>query len=147
MRIPVVDADALSRDFRPEDGETLAKLELRSLLVVPMQVRGTVIGALAVSRHGEDRTPFSAEDQSVAQALADHASLALKNAQLLESLQHKLRERRKAEEATPNFVALVQRSRELIAMASFDGRILFVNDAGRELIGIPPDADLSTVPL
>ena len=147
IRVAVVDAEALGQDFRPEDGPTLAKLELRSLLAVPLQVRGTTIGALAVSRHGDNRVPFSAEDETFALTLANHAALALKNAQLLESLQRELSERKKAEAATKNFVALVQRSREFIAMAGFDGRILFVNDAGRELIGLALDADLSSVPL
>ena len=63
VRVPVVDAVALGQDFRPEDGPTLSELELRSLLVVPLQVRGTTIGALAVSRHGANFEPFSAEDE------------------------------------------------------------------------------------
>jgi two-component system, cell cycle sensor histidine kinase and response regulator CckA len=147
VRIPVVDEDALNQAFSHEDIGTLRELELRSVLVVPLQVRGAIIGALAVSRHRDNLTPFSQNDELFAQTLADHAALALKNAQLLESLRSELSERQKAEAATKSFVALVQRSREFIAMASFDGRILFVNDAGRELIGLALDADLSDIPL
>ncbi|HYQ17828.1 MAG TPA: GAF domain-containing protein, partial [Polyangiaceae bacterium] len=46
VRIPLVDARALGQDFREEDGPLLAGVELRSLLVVPLQVRGATIGAL-----------------------------------------------------------------------------------------------------
>jgi PAS domain S-box-containing protein len=147
IRISVIDAEVMARAFRPEDAPALAKLELRSLLVVPLQVQGTTIGALAITRHGENDRPFTAEDEIFAQTLADHAALALRNAQLLESLQRELAERRKAEEETKKFVALVQRSRDLISMATLDGRVLFINDAGRELLGLEPSHDISRVPL
>jgi PAS domain S-box-containing protein len=147
IRVPVVDAHTLASEFRPEDVPTLSRLEVRSLLVVPLQVRKRTVGALAISRHGDNRTPFSAEDELFAETLANHAALALRNAQLLESVQRELDERKKAEAETKKFVALVQRSREFIAMASFDGRVLFVNAAGRELLGVRPDDDLANIPL
>ncbi|HXK17360.1 MAG TPA: ATP-binding protein [Polyangiaceae bacterium] len=147
VRVPVIDARAPGDEFRPEDAATIARLDVRSVLVVPLQVRARVIGALVMSRHGEGTTPFSAEDEVFGQTLANYAALALRNAQLLQSAQHELSERKKAEAETKKFVALVQRSRELIAMASFDGRVLFVNDAGRELLGIALDRDLADIPL
>src|SRR3954466_9125825 len=54
VRIPVLDAETLKRDFRPEDTPTLTRLEVRSLLVVPLQVRTRIVGALAISRHGDN---------------------------------------------------------------------------------------------
>jgi PAS domain S-box-containing protein len=40
------------------------------------------------------------------------------------------------------FVALAQNSSDFIGMAALDGRILFVNDAGRRLLGIDPECDV-----
>ena len=139
--------DAPGEEFRPENREALGILELRSVLAVPLQAREHTIGALVISRHGDNRHPFTAEDAVFAQTLANHAALALRNAQLLASVQRELNERKKAETETKKFVALVQRSREFIAMAGFDGRILFVNDAGRELVGLELDRDLADIPL
>ncbi len=45
------------------------------------------------------------------------------------------------------FVALVEASSDLVAMASFDGQVLFVNKAGRELCGIAPDKDVRELKL
>ncbi len=45
------------------------------------------------------------------------------------------------------FVALVETSADFIAMAGFDGRVLYVNRAGRELLGLAIDADVTTLPL
>ncbi len=47
----------------------------------------------------------------------------------------------------PFFVALVEASSDLVAMASFEGQILFVNKAGRELCGIAPDKDVRELKL
>jgi PAS domain S-box-containing protein len=45
------------------------------------------------------------------------------------------------------FVALVEASSDLVAMASFDGQVLFVNKAGRQLCGIAPEKDLRELKL
>lgn len=147
FRVELVDPQAPGGQFRSESAPAIADLDLRSLLAVPLQIRSATIGALIVSRHGPDARPFEPEDEVFAQTLANHAAQLIRNAQLFESLQRELEERRRAQEETKKFVALVQRSREFIAMAGFDGRILFVNDAGRELLGIARDADLANVPL
>jgi two-component system cell cycle sensor histidine kinase/response regulator CckA len=47
----------------------------------------------------------------------------------------------------PFFVALVEASSDLVAMASFEGQILFVNKAGRALCGIAPDQDVRQLQL
>ncbi|HVY31838.1 MAG TPA: ATP-binding protein [Polyangiaceae bacterium] len=147
LRLELVDPSAPGQPFRQQHVPAIAELELRSLLAVPLQVRDATIGALIISRHGEGAAPFSADDELFANTLANHAALLLRNAQLLDSLQQELKERKLAQEEAKKFVALVQRSRDFIAMAGFDGRILFVNDAGRELLGIDKDRDLGDVPL
>jgi two-component system cell cycle sensor histidine kinase/response regulator CckA len=65
----------------------------------------------------------------------------LTNARALEAARLELRESRQAEEAARTFVALVETITDLVAMAGFDGQILFINKAGRELCGIALDQD------
>jgi two-component system, cell cycle sensor histidine kinase and response regulator CckA len=79
--------------------------------------------------------------------LAEHAALAIFNAQLLESRQREIEERKRAEERARRFEALIQHSGDFIAMASLDGRVMFVNEAGKQLLGISADADLSQLDL
>jgi PAS domain S-box-containing protein len=48
-------------------------------------------------------------------------------------------ERKQAEEERRTLVALVEKSTDFIAMASTDGRVLFVNRAGQEMVGLEGD--------
>jgi two-component system cell cycle sensor histidine kinase/response regulator CckA len=52
-----------------------------------------------------------------------------------------------AEPTASFFAALVETSSDMVAMASFDGQVLFVNKAGRELCGIAPDQDVRQLKL
>jgi two-component system cell cycle sensor histidine kinase/response regulator CckA len=107
-------------------------------------VRGRRLGVVSLLRYAADSPPFSELDQAFALSLSDHAALAIANAQLFESVQSELAERKKAEERAKTFVALAEASSDMIGMADFDGRILFLNSAGRALIGIGPDHDVRT---
>jgi two-component system cell cycle sensor histidine kinase/response regulator CckA len=62
---------------------------------------------------------------------------------LCEACGRELVERKRAEEQAKRFVALVEHSSDLIAMAALSGEILFVNQAGRNLLGIEPHDALS----
>jgi diguanylate cyclase (GGDEF)-like protein/PAS domain S-box-containing protein len=45
-------------------------------------------------------------------------------------------ERKQAEEEKQKFISLVENSSDFIAMSSLDGKVLFVNEAGRQLVGL-----------
>jgi PAS domain S-box-containing protein len=77
---PVTTADVLQDPEMREGRELLAPASYRSVLAVPLQVKGRIIGAFAAGdRPG--RT-FSGDEVRLAEALADHAAAALENAQL-----------------------------------------------------------------
>jgi PAS domain S-box-containing protein len=145
--LPRVDLAQLAGDVAPAYGPELANLGLYSLLALPLEIRGRVLGLVALMRVGREERPFSENDEAVARNLAEHAALALSNAQLLGSVQRELQERRRAEEQAARFVALIQASGEFIAMAGLDGRITFINDFGRRLLGLEPDHDLGALKL
>jgi len=131
----------------PQHAETVLGLRVRSLIALPLQVRGRLYALLALLRIGTERAPFGPEDEAVARSLAEHAALAIANAELLEARQREIEQRKRAQEQAKQFEALIQHSGDFIAMAALDGRVLFVNDAGRKLTGLSEDEDVSRVPL
>jgi PAS domain S-box-containing protein len=145
--VPRLDLEALAGDVAPAYAPLVRTLAITSLLVLPLEIHGRVLGFVSLARVGADPRPFSANDEAIARNLAEHAALAISTAQLLESVQRELAERKRAEETAGRFVALIQASGEFIAMAGLDGRILFVNEGGRQLIGLDRDTDLETLRL
>jgi GAF domain-containing protein len=95
--VPVVDQDQVRAAAKPEHGSLVDRLGIHSLIVVPMRVQGRPIGVLSLSRRRREQPPFSADDLTLAQDLADRAALAISNARLLQALQRELAERTKAE--------------------------------------------------
>ncbi|BCM91689.1 sensor histidine kinase WalK [Abditibacteriota bacterium] len=71
--------------------DLLTGLETRSILAVPLRVRGAVVGALEViNREGE--TPFSEADLELLQAIANQAAVALDNVRLYDRLAFRVEE-------------------------------------------------------
>ena len=145
--IPYCDQEILSAELSPENARAMQHAGVRSLLALPLEMRGGLLGVVALLRVGSDARPFDADDEAVAKNLSEHAALAISNAQLLESRQREIDERKRAEEQATRFEALIQHSGEFIAMASLDGRVLFINQAGKKLVGIEPDADVTLLEL
>jgi len=66
--------------------ERLLALGFRSLLVLPISLRGTVVGTL-VLRMARAGHPFTARELQLCQLIAEVAAIALQNAHLFESLE------------------------------------------------------------
>jgi PAS domain S-box-containing protein len=137
------DVDALARSVAPNYGPIVRALRARSLLIVPLQIRDKVFGFVSLARVGDGAAPYDDNDEVLALNLAENAALAISNAQLLRSVQRELEQRKRAEEVAARLTALVQHSSEFIAMASVEGEILFINEGGRQMVGLAPDQDLS----
>ncbi len=93
--IPTVREEELYDAVKPEYWQYLDRFGVSTMLIVPLQVHGKIIGTLGVSR---DRTgqPYNEHDQELLQDLADRAALAIENARLYRETQQALQ---KAEEA------------------------------------------------
>ncbi len=65
----------------------------------------------------------------------------------IEALERELAECRRTVEQSKTFVALIENSTEFIAMAGFDGHVLFINRAGRKLCGMALDRDAGELTL
>ena len=145
--IPNIDPDELASHAEPAFGQVVRKLQIRSFLSVPLESRGRRVGAVALFRFEPGTPGYSEYDLAFARMLSEHAAMAIANAKLFESLQRELAQRAVAEEQAKTFVALIENSTDMIAMADFEGRVLFVNAAGRALVGIPGDFDVRTMTL
>ncbi len=145
--LPVVENEELAQRAQPSFGTAVRALGVHSFLAVPLEMRGTRLGALTMLRYRVGSTPFDEADLTFARTVSDHATLAIENAQMFESLQKELLQRKQAEEKAKTFIALIENSTDLIAMADFTGRLLFVNAAGRALVGLAPDHDVTTLTL
>jgi len=143
VMISEIDPEELARSAEPAFADAVRRLGVRSYLAIPLQARGRRVGLMSLLRYAAGSPAFNELDRALATTVGDHAGLAIVNAQLLESLQRELAERKRAEERAKTFVALVEASSDMIGMADFDGRILFVNGAGRALLGMPPDHDVT----
>ena len=145
--LPVIDPEQLAERAEPPFAAVVRSLGIRSFLSVPLEVPGRRLGALSLFRFLPDSPPFGEIDVAFAATLADHAAMAIANAQLFESLQSELRQRRAAEERAQTFVSLVESSTEMIAMATLEGEVLYLNAAGRALLGVPLDKDVAVMTL
>ncbi len=72
-------------DDRFRDLQSVTDLKLRSVLCIPLRVRGEVGGVLYVDNRLQAQA-FEARDQELLQVLADQAGLAIHNARTLEAL-------------------------------------------------------------
>jgi serine/threonine-protein kinase PknK len=80
-------------DERFADLRSVSLYGIRSLMCVPLRSRGTLIGTVYVDHRGE-RGRFDAEDLRFLEAFADHAALALENAEARATLCRENRELR-----------------------------------------------------
>jgi signal transduction histidine kinase/ActR/RegA family two-component response regulator len=108
--VPRLDLGELRARATPEIADTFATIGIHSLLFVALRVRGQSLGLLALVRFASESSPFTEEDQALAQALADHAALAIANARLLKSALSDLAERERA-------VALLRKTEEQLRHA------------------------------
>jgi len=96
----------------------------RSILAVPMTLRGRVIGVVeAINRVGD---PFDANDLRIFEAFASHAAVAIDNARLFASLQ----------EERARLSTVFSEMTEGAALTDTEGRVLIANGAARRFLGL-----------
>ncbi|MGE3819629.1 MAG: ATP-binding protein, partial [Isosphaeraceae bacterium] len=142
---PLLVSDAREDPAHRGNG-AVVDLGVVSYLGVPLRTpTGAVLGSLCVI-DVEPRT-WSEEDLVALRDLADSVMVEI-------NLRTELRLRRRAEEETGRFVALVENSGDFIAMTTLEGRLYYVNPAGLAMLGIdridpetgPPFATLFSEP-
>lgn len=102
--------------------------KIRSVMAVPMKIKGRVTGVLNVTY--SEPHQFTEDEIATLQVIAAPAAYAIQNASLFEKIQE---ERQKLE--------LVQNSmRDGMTIGKLDGTLTYINKAAKELLGLSDEA-------
>jgi PAS domain S-box-containing protein len=77
--LPRLTSSNYAASSAPQYREIIEHLDVGSVIVVPMQCRGKVVGVAALLRSGSE-SPYTDSDFDLVRNLADHAALAIANA-------------------------------------------------------------------
>jgi PAS domain S-box-containing protein len=108
----------------PEQHRLMREVGIVSALVVPMRVRGTVIGDIALA-HSVSGRRYTEVDLPRAQDLADRCALAIENARLHTA----------AQRSRDDLEAIVEGVADAVTAQTPDGRLVYANDAAVRLLG------------
>jgi PAS domain S-box-containing protein len=121
----------------PRYRELPEAMETKSEVVVPIKLKGVVIGVLDVQSAELDA--FAQVDIYALQAIADQLAIAIENAWLYGTVQQKIAERERMEEALRESEVkhrlLLESIRSPILAVEGDMNVLYCNDACAELLG------------
>jgi two-component system cell cycle sensor histidine kinase/response regulator CckA len=121
----------------PDVAEVYETIGIHSMLVVVLRLRGQSIGTLSLFRFDPASPSFDEADREMAQALADHAALAIGNAR---SYAAERAARDGAEKATARFSRLSEAGViGTVVLDLDDRRVVDVNDTLLHLVGYSRD--------
>jgi serine phosphatase RsbU (regulator of sigma subunit)/PAS domain-containing protein len=119
----------------PEQLRIMRAVGMVSAMVVPLRVRGTVIGDIALTM-AESGRRYDENDLVRAQELADRCALAIDNARLLTSLT----------EARDDLAAILEGVADAVTAQAPDGRLVYANDAAVRLLGFADAEEMLAAP-
>lgn len=119
----------------PEQHRLMREVGIVSALIVPMRVRGTVIGDIALA-HSVSGRRYSESDLPRAQDLADRCALAIDNARLHTA----------ARQSRDDLEAIVEGVADAVTAQGSDGRLVYANDAAVRLLGFADADELLAAP-
>jgi PAS domain S-box-containing protein len=108
----------------PEQLRLMREAGMVSAMIVPLRVRGTVIGDIALTT-AESGRRYTEDDLARAQDLADRCALAIDNARLHTTLR----------ETRDDLHAILEGVADAVTAQAADGRLVYANDAAVRLLG------------
>ncbi|NTW02035.1 MAG: response regulator [Oscillochloris sp.] len=118
---------------------------IRSWMGVPLIFGERLIGMITIDKYAPNF--YSLEHARIASAFAAQAAIALENAWLYEAARDELAERRRSEQALMRLSAILEATTDVVGSADTEGRLLFLNRAGRRLLGINEQEDIAGRPI
>ena len=125
--------EAVAQD--PEQHRLMQEVGIVSALIVPMRVRGTVIGDIALA-HSVSGRRYTEDDLARAQDLADRCAPAIENARLHTA----------AKRSRDDLEAIVEGVADAVTAQSPEGRLVYANDAAVRLLGFADAQELLSAP-
>ncbi len=129
--------------------ELILKLGIESVMAVPLNVDGSVIGVITLAT-SESHRRFRKDDLAFAEELAHISSIAIRNSKLYQEAQREIEERKQVEQrllkGEAQFKSLLESNLIGIIFSDAEGRIYYTNHAFTEMLGYAPEEFRSTVP-
>ncbi len=117
----------------------LRKLDLTSVMIVPLIAREKILGAISFITTSESDRHYDDIDLAFAEDLACRIAMAIENAQLLENARNELRERKVMQSETKKLLqerdALLNSTSSGIFEADMHGNCMFINKTGLKMLG------------
>ncbi len=152
-RRPLAITDARHDPLAAAIRDIIEMRNIQSILIVPLVVKGDVIGTIGLDAIDQPRT-FSPEEVDLAQTIANQVAIAIENARLYQAASHHLEEVQilskvaQAATSTLDFDEIVRRGAvALLGMRNFERvNILLLDEARGELWLHPALADSDLFP-
>ncbi len=138
--VPRIELETLRPYVSAAVFETLERLRLNSMIVVPLVAGDRVLGAVSFGRYADAIEPFSDDDRRIAEVFSHHAAHAISNAMLYLS-EHAARleaERTRAEAAAnerAHRLLFEQSPMPMLVVDTTRWRIVAANEAAEALYG------------
>jgi PAS domain S-box-containing protein len=112
-------------------------------VAVPLRAGSETLGVLAVgARSARQITPAL---RQLLSTMGSHLGVAIQKTRLYEETQQALADLERTEEGHKRLAAILEASPEFVGIADRDGHWLFINAAGRRLLGIGLTADVASL--
>ncbi|MBX0328975.1 response regulator [Oscillochloris sp. ZM17-4] len=118
---------------------------IRSWMGIPLIFGERLIGMITIDKY--EPGFYTPEHARIASAFAAQAAIALENARLYEAIRDELAERRLSEQAQTRLLAILEATTDVVGSADTQGRLLFLNSAGRRMLGLDEHADIVGLPI
>jgi len=158
LLVPRLPPAASRTDTTRDQIQAQADLGLHSFLVVALRSHGRAMGVLSLGRYQRASPPFGEHERELAQNLADHASLAIENAQLFLAARSARAAAEQSEEAVRKWKAThleiegrLQRTldnmMEGYTILDHDLRYVYVNEVGARQTRLDRERVLGHTPM
>ncbi len=97
---PELDLASFTKSVAPAFVPVFERIGIAGMIVVRLRARGENLGYLSLFRTGQARPPYTRDDLTLVQDLADRAALAIDNSRILATLEQRVADRTHALEQT-----------------------------------------------
>ncbi len=127
--------DNASRDERYQGFQSIAGMQLRSILAVPLKVRGEIIGAVYCDNRIMSGV-FKQSELNLLTAFSHQAAVAIENARLFDDLKMRLVAVTEARDLMDNIFSSIASG---VITVNGDDQIMLCNTAAERILGCPQD--------